>query len=179
MLLDGRPLRGFAGFAAWLSPEMVERFETESPDSRYGRSLDESIRSRSKPRRPSRSGNCNRTQSRVACRYAQAHAHVPCCTGGNSTGSPDVRDHCDSQPLRSGGCEFCARATRLMETLCAGEDSARIGGQLPPGGGESGLRTPDGTLGIVATGHLNGNLFQTSLTICRRGTGNSFAIRVM
>ena len=26
---------------------------------------------------------------------------------------------------------------------------------------KAGLRTPDGTLGIVATGHLNGNLFQT------------------
>jgi predicted glycoside hydrolase/deacetylase ChbG (UPF0249 family) len=35
---------------------------------------------------------------------------------------------------------------------------------------KAGLRTPDGTLGIVATGHLNGNLFRTIADNMPQGT---------
>ena len=60
VLLNGRPLCEASRVSSLVESRMRTHFEMESLDSQCGRLLDESIRSRSKPRRPSRSESYNR-----------------------------------------------------------------------------------------------------------------------
>ena len=83
-------------------------------------------------------------------------------------------------PFEVVAANFARAQTRLVETLCAGEDSARTGGQLPPGGGEGWPQNAGWYPGHCGYGPSQWqSVSKPSPTICRRGPGSSFAIRVM